>query len=166
MLGNFVYSNPTKLYFGKDSLDNLTSALNGYSRIMLVYGGGSIKKNGLYDKIVKILRDSGREIIEDGGVMPNPTVEKLYEGSKIARDNNVDFNGIIYYLIGMYLVNAAVENIIMAPGSFCNAEHIIFSCCNERTENSIRIISEQINIFFRTIVAALNGQPDFLLKPR
>ena len=91
MLGNFVYSNPTKLYFGKDSLDNLTSVLNGYSRIMLVYGGGSIKKNGLYDKIVKILRDSGKEIIEDGGVMPNPTVEKLYEGSKIARDNNVDF---------------------------------------------------------------------------
>lgn len=91
MLGNFVYSNPTKLYFGKDSLDNLSSALNGYNRIMLVYGGGSIKKNGLYDKIVKILRDSGKEIIEDGGVMPNPTVEKLYEGSKIARDNNVDF---------------------------------------------------------------------------
>lgn len=91
MLGNFVYSNPTKLYFGKYSLDNLSSVLNGYSRIMLVYGGGSIKKNGLYDKIVKILRDSGKEIIEDGGVMPNPTVEKLYEGSKIARENNVDF---------------------------------------------------------------------------
>ena len=91
MLGNLTYSNPTKLYFGKDSLDKLSSALNGYSRIMLVYGGGSIKKNGLYDKIVKILRDSGKEIVEDGGVMPNPTVEKLYEGSKIARDNNVDF---------------------------------------------------------------------------
>ena len=91
MLGNFVYSNPTKLYFGKDSLDNLSSVLNGCSRIMLVYGGGSIKKNGLYDKIVKILRDSGKEIFEDGGVMPNPTVEKLYEGSKIARENNVDF---------------------------------------------------------------------------
>lgn len=91
MLGNFVYSNPTKLYFGKDALDNLSSALNGYSRIMLVYGGGSIKKNGLYDKIINILKDSGKEIIEDGGVMPNPTVEKLYEGCKIARDNNVDF---------------------------------------------------------------------------
>lgn len=91
MLGNFVYSNLTKLYFGKDSPDNLSYALNGHNRIMLVYGGGSIKKNGLYDKIVKILRDSGKEIIEGGGVMPNPTVEKLYEGSKIARDNNVDF---------------------------------------------------------------------------
>ncbi|MGN0462988.1 MAG: iron-containing alcohol dehydrogenase [Ruminococcus sp.] len=90
MLGNFVYSNPTKLYFGKDSLDNLSSVLNGYSRIMLVYGGGSIKKNGLYDKIVKILRDSGKEIIEDGGVMPNPTVEKLYEGVEIARKANAD----------------------------------------------------------------------------
>lgn len=44
MLGNFVYSNPTKLYFGKDALDNLPEALKDYSRIMLVYGGGSVKK--------------------------------------------------------------------------------------------------------------------------
>ena len=91
MLGNFVYSNPTKLYFGKDALDNLPEALKDYSRIMLVYGGGSIKKTGLYDKIVKLLKDSGKTVIEDGGVMPNPTVEKLYEGLKRARDAKVDF---------------------------------------------------------------------------
>lgn len=92
MLGNFSYSNPTKLYFGNNSLDFLTEALSGYGKkIQLIYGGGSIKKTGLYDKVVKILKDNGKEIFEDSGVMPNPTVEKLYEGCKIAKENNVDF---------------------------------------------------------------------------
>ena len=91
MLGNFIYSNPTKLYFGKDSLDYLKTELENYGKnIMLVYGGGSIKKNGIYDKVAEILESCGKTVIEDGGVMPNPTVEKLYEGCEIARENNVD----------------------------------------------------------------------------
>ena len=56
MLGNFTYCNPTKLYFGNDSVNNLKAALKSYKKIMLVYGGGSIKKTGLYDKIIKIIR--------------------------------------------------------------------------------------------------------------
>ncbi|BFL47970.1 iron-containing alcohol dehydrogenase [Lactonifactor longoviformis] len=92
MLGNFVYSNPTKLYFGEDSLNYLNEELPKYGKnVQLVYGGGSIKKNGIYDKVTAILKANGKEIYEDGGVMPNPTVEKLYEGIKIARDNKVDF---------------------------------------------------------------------------
>lgn len=91
MLGNFSYSNPTKLYFGEDSLNFLNEELPKYGKnILLVYGGGSIKKNGLYDEIVKILKDNGKEIFEDSGVMPNPTVEKLYEGCQRAKDNGVD----------------------------------------------------------------------------
>lgn len=91
MLGNFIYSNPTKLYFGKDALDYLKTELENYGKnIMLVYGGGSIKKNGIYDKVAEILESCGKTVIEDGGVMPNPTVEKLYEGCEIARENNVD----------------------------------------------------------------------------
>lgn len=91
MLGNFTYSNPTKLYFGEDSLDNLKTELANYGKnIMLVYGGGSVKTNGIYDKVVAILNECGKNIFEDGGVMPNPTVEKLYEGCKIAKENNVD----------------------------------------------------------------------------
>lgn len=91
MLGNFSYSNPTKLYFGEDSLNFLNEELPKYGKkVMLVYGGGSIKRTGLYDKIVKILETNGKELVEDAGVMPNPTVEKLYEGSKIAKDSNVD----------------------------------------------------------------------------
>lgn len=91
MLGNFEYCNPTKLYFGKKALDSLHDELKKYGpNIMLVYGGGSIKKNGIYDEVVKILKNNNKTIIEDGGVMPNPTVEKLYEGIEIARRQPVD----------------------------------------------------------------------------
>lgn len=91
MLGNFIYSNPTKLYFGADSLNYLNEELQKYGKnIMLIYGGGSIKKNGIYDKVIGILKANEKNIFEDGGVMPNPTVKKLYEGCKIARENEVD----------------------------------------------------------------------------
>lgn len=91
MLGNFSYSNPTKLYFGKDSLRFLNEELPKYGKsIMLIYGGGSIKKNGIYDDVVEILTANGKNVFEDAGVMPNPTVQKLYEGCKIAKENAVD----------------------------------------------------------------------------
>ena len=91
MLGNFSYCNATKLYFGDDSLKYLNDELPKYGKnVQLIYGGGSIKKNGIYDAVVGILKANGKNIIEDAGVMPNPTVEKLNEGVKIARENNVD----------------------------------------------------------------------------
>lgn len=91
MLGNFSYKNATKLYFGDDSLKYLNDELPKYGKnVQLIYGGGSIKKNGIYDEIVKILKENGKEIFEDAGVMPNPTVEKLREGIQIARDNKVN----------------------------------------------------------------------------
>lgn len=92
MLGNFSYSNPTKLYFGPNALDNLQTELAKYGKnVLLVYGGGSIKKNGIYDKVTAILKECGKEVFEDPGVMPNPTVEKLYEGCERARTGKVDF---------------------------------------------------------------------------
>lgn len=92
MLGNFTYSNPTKLYFGENALDNLSAELKNYGEnVLFCYGGGSIKKNGIYDKIIAILNECGKTIIEDGGVMPNPTSEKLIDGCKKAREGNTDF---------------------------------------------------------------------------
>ena len=91
MLGNFTYCNPTKLYFGKDALNGLNAELNKYGKnVLLVYGGGSIKKNGIYDKIVAVLKANGKNIFEDAGVMPNPTVEKLNEGCERARAAKAD----------------------------------------------------------------------------
>lgn len=91
MLGNFEYCNPTKLYFGDDSLKYLNGELAKYgNNVLLVYGGGSIKKNGIYDEVVGILKEAGKNIAEVSGVMPNPTVQKLYEGVEIARKHKTD----------------------------------------------------------------------------
>ena len=91
MLGNFSYKNATKLYFGDDSLKYLNDELPKYGKtVQLIYGGGSIKRNGVYDAVTQILKANGKTVVEDAGVMPNPTVEKLREGVRIARDNKVD----------------------------------------------------------------------------
>ena len=91
MLGNFSYCNPTKLYFGDDSLRFLSEELHKYGpNVVLIYGGGSIKKNGIYEEVTKILQESGKNVAEIAGVMPNPTLAKLYEGIEIARSNHAD----------------------------------------------------------------------------
>ena len=91
MLGNFMYCNPTRLYFGENALHHLNSELEKYGkRVLLIYGGGSIKDSGLYDQVKAILESCKKEVFELPGVMPNPTVDKLYEGCKIARENDVD----------------------------------------------------------------------------
>ncbi len=92
MLGDFTYHNPTKLIFGKDAMASLTSELERYGKtVQLVYGGGSIKKNGIYDQIIAALTAAGKTVVEDAGVMPNPTIEKLRDGVRIARENDIDF---------------------------------------------------------------------------
>lgn len=92
MNGNFTYCNPTKLYFGEDSLNSLNTELPKYGRnVVLIYGGGSIKKNGIYEEVVSILKKNGKEVAEISGVMPNPTLAKLYEGVEIARNHQADF---------------------------------------------------------------------------
>ena len=91
MLGNFVYYNPTKLYFGTEVHSNLVEALKNFGpKVLLTYGGGSIKTNGVYETVMEALKETGKEIIELSGVMPNPTLAKLNEGIKVARDNDVD----------------------------------------------------------------------------
>lgn len=91
MLGSFDYCNPTKLYFGEDSLSNLSKELKKYGKnVVLVYGGGSIKRNGIYDEVMAILKEEDKDVAEIEGVMPNPSLEKLYEGIDIARKHKVD----------------------------------------------------------------------------
>ena len=91
MLGNFSYCNPTKLYFGEDALQYLNTELPKYGKnVVLIYGGGSVKKNGIYDEVVKLLHENGKDVAEISGVMPNPTVDKLYEGVEIARSHHAD----------------------------------------------------------------------------
>ena len=92
MQGNFKYHNPTKLYFGEESLRYLKDELKNFGeRVLLNYGSGSVKRNGIYDEVVAILCEGGKTIIENPGVMSNPTLEKLHEGVRIARENKVDW---------------------------------------------------------------------------
>ena len=91
MLGNFGYSNPTRLYFGDNALKYLNRELKKFgSNVLLVYGGGSIKKNGIYDEVLQALEMNDKNVVELPGVMSNPTVHKLYEGCELARQHDID----------------------------------------------------------------------------
>ena len=89
---DFHYYNPVRIYFGKDQVNQLKEAVAPYGpRILLVYGGGSIKRTGLYDRVLSQLREAGKTVFELPGVMPNPRTEKVYEGIELCRRENIDF---------------------------------------------------------------------------
>lgn len=88
---DFNYYNPTKIYFGKNSLDSLAGELANYGKnILLVYGKNSVKKIGLYDKVTDILKNAGKNIFELSGIKPNPSYSQLLEGAETVRKNNID----------------------------------------------------------------------------
>ena len=90
---SFTYSYPVKVYFGEKAAEkNLTAELARVGEnVLLAYGGGSIKKNGIYDELVGLLKAAGKQITEFTGIMSNPTYEKVQEGARIAKENNIDF---------------------------------------------------------------------------
>lgn len=92
MQHDFIFQNPTKIYFGKNALSYLPSELKKYgSKILLAYGGGSIKKIGLYDQVMQLLKAAGKEVFELANIMPNPTYSKMMEGVQIVKDHKIDF---------------------------------------------------------------------------
>ncbi len=91
MIYDFNFHNPTKVYFGKTAIDNLSTELANYGdNVLLIYGKNAIKKIGLYDKAIKILKSSGKNVIELAGIKPNPSYSQLLEGARLVRENNVD----------------------------------------------------------------------------
>ena len=89
---NFVYEYPTKVYFGKGAAGrHLAGILAGYGpNVLLAYGGGSIKKNGVYEELTGILKAAGKQVTEFAGIMSNPTWAKVQEGARLARENKID----------------------------------------------------------------------------
>lgn len=89
---NFTYFNPTKLIFGKGQVEQLEAEVPKYGRnVLLVYGGGSIKRNGLYDQVVEILNKSNLQLFELAGVEPNPRLSTVHRGVEICKEENIDF---------------------------------------------------------------------------
>lgn len=92
-MDNFIFHIPTKAYFGKGQIENLGAAIKefGGSKVLLAYGGGSIKKNGIYDAVLTQCKDHNLEYVELSGIKPNPRVESVNEGIEIYHENGCDF---------------------------------------------------------------------------
>lgn len=90
---DFIYAYPTKVYFGEKVIDKaFTTELEKIGKtVMVAYGGGSVKKNGVYDEVCSYLKKAGKEIIDFSGIMPNPTYRKVQEGAALAREKGVSF---------------------------------------------------------------------------
>lgn len=90
-MNNFIFQNATKVYFGQGCVREYLGCLTrSHETILLAYGGGSIKQNGVYDEVMSILRDKGKKVVEFSGIMANPTYRKVQEGAALARENHAD----------------------------------------------------------------------------
>lgn len=88
---NFIHNIPTELYFGKGQISHLAELLNRYGKnVLLSYGGGSVKRNGLYDEVMDILKQNGNTVTELSGIEPNPRIESVERGVKLCKENDVD----------------------------------------------------------------------------
>ena len=92
-MNEFVYTYPTAVYFGEGAaIKHLKALVSGYGRtVLLAYGGGSVKANGIYDELKGLLEAAGKEVVDFSGIMPNPTYTKVQEGVKLVRERHVDF---------------------------------------------------------------------------
>lgn len=90
---SFVYQYPVKNYFGEGAVEKALAAEMPAmgERVMLAYGGGSVKRSGLYDQVRSLLEGAGKTVVDFGGIMSNPTYAKVQEGARAARENAVDF---------------------------------------------------------------------------
>ena len=92
-MDSFVYEYPIKVYFGVGCVkQQLTQLLKSCGKtVLLAYGGGSIKQNGIYEQVMDLLKEAGKTTVEFAGIMPNPTYAKVQEGAALAKENQVDF---------------------------------------------------------------------------
>ena len=137
MMNNFIFENKTKVYFGKGGVKEYLGGLlaNSGETVMLAYGGGSIKCNGVYDEIMGILNAQGKCVVEFSGIMPNPTYAKVQEGAKLARENHVD----LILAVGGGSVSDCCKVI---SGAFDTLSHALETYFSKPDENNL---SDDIN---------------------
>ena len=89
-MNDFVYYNPVRVHFGRSALEALAEELAVYGpRVLLAYGGGSIRRTGLYDRVMAVLTEAGKQVTEFSGILPNPRMEKVYEGASLCRKEKI-----------------------------------------------------------------------------
>ena len=89
-MNNFTFCVPTRIHFGKGQISHLSELAESGSNVLLVYGGGSIKKSGLYDEATAILADAGLHVVELSGIEPNPRIESVREGARLCKEHAID----------------------------------------------------------------------------
>lgn len=89
-MNNFTFCVPTRIHFGKGQISHLSELAESGSNVLLVYGGGSIKKSGLYDEAMAILADAGLHVVELSGIEPNPRIESVREGARLCKEHAID----------------------------------------------------------------------------
>ena len=90
-MNNFIYDIPVKVYFGEDQLQHLGEELSKFGKhVLLTYGGGSIKKIGLYDKVIAEIKKAGLEVVELSGIEPNPRIDSVRKGAQMCKDHKID----------------------------------------------------------------------------
>lgn len=132
---DFIYNTPTKIFFGKGRHKDVGEIIKsyGYKRIMLQYGQGSIKKTGLYDEIMKALTQNGIEVVEFGGVEPNPKLSFVREAVKVAKEQKVE---LILAAGGGSVIDAAK---VTAVGAVCDFDVWDFSTHVREPENALPV---------------------------
>ena len=137
MMNNFIFENKTKVYFGKGGVKEYLGGLlaNFGETVMLAYGGGSIKCNGVYDEIMGILNAQGKCVVEFSGIMSNPTYAKVQEVAKLARENHVD----LILAVGGGSVSDCCK---VTSGAFDTLSHAMETYFGKPDENNL---SDDIN---------------------
>lgn len=114
---DFNYYNSVQVFFGKNTWENsLRTQLQKVGKcVMFAYGGGSIKRSGVYDRVIAILSELDKRVVEFGGIMPNPTYSKVQAGAKLCRDEKVDFvlavgGGSVIDCVKVFCAQALIEN--------------------------------------------------------
>ena len=133
---NFTYHIPTKIHFGDDALDSIGKEAKKYTKkILLTYGGGSIKKNGVYDKIISELEKEDIEVFELSGIKPNPRIDSVREGVKIIKDEGI---GAIIAVGGGSTIDASK---FMAAGAMVDFDPWEFISKNKPMSPAIPLLS-------------------------
>lgn len=90
-MNNFIYDIPVRIYFGRDQLKNLGAELKKHgTRVLMTYGGGSIKRIGLYDRVVKEIKEAGLQLFELSGIEPNPRIDSVRRGAQMCKEHDID----------------------------------------------------------------------------